>query len=108
MLMSSTGGDDVRVAGAGARGDEHTVDLCDPGVVVGGLFVRGGGTGIAVDLVEHEAGGIVLLLEEIEAGDAGFFGAGCGVDAGGCDEGVDELGFNVGVNDEDVHTPSII
>jgi hypothetical protein len=53
----------------------------------------GGGGGVAIDLVEDESRGVVLLLEEIEARDAGFLGAVFGVDGGGLLEGVDELGL---------------
>ena len=67
----------------------------------------GGGGGVSIDLVEDESGGVVLLLEEIEAGDAGFFSAVLGVDGGGLLEGVDELGFDARLNDEDVHASII-
>ena len=94
---------DVGVEGARSRGDEHLVDGFDPGFVVRGRLVFGGGVGIAVDLDEDEACGVVLLLEEFEAGDAGLPGAVLGVDGGGGLEGVDEFGFDVGVDDEDLH-----
>jgi hypothetical protein len=67
----------------------------------------GGGVRIAIDLDQDKSGRVVLLLEEIEAGDAGFFGAVLGVDGGGLPEGVDELGFDARLNDKDVHASII-
>jgi hypothetical protein len=99
---------DIGIEGARARGDEHIGHLLNPGVVVRRLFVRDGTAGIKVNFYQNKACRVVLLLEKIEAGDAGLFGAGFRVDSSGFNEGCDALGLIVGVNDEDVHTPSII
>ena len=58
---------------------------------------------VAVDLDQREAGGVVGLLEEVEAGDAGLAGAVAGVVDGGRLEGRDGLGLDVDVDDEDEH-----
>src|SRR5450759_3020509 len=101
------GGEDVGVEGAGARLLEHVAHLFHPGVVVRGLLMFGGGAVVAIDLVEDEFRQVVLLLQEIEAGYAGFFGAVFGVAGGGLLEGVDELRFDARMDDEDVHASII-
>lgn len=60
--------------------------------------------GIAVDLVKHKAGGIVLLLEKIKSRDTGLFCACLRINASSGNERVDEFRFHLGMNDEDVHT----
>src|SRR5450756_1524596 len=106
-LPSFAGGENVGVEGAGARLLEHVAHLFHPGVVVRGLLMFGRGGGVAIDLVEDEFCGVVLLLQEIEACYAGFFGAVFGIDGGGLLEGVDELRFDARMNDEDVHASII-
>jgi len=59
--------------------------------------------GCAVDLDEDEAVGSVGLLEDVEAGDAGFEDAGAGVGESGGPEGFDALGFYVDEDVDDVH-----
>src|SRR5450756_1219031 len=81
-LPSFAGGEDVSVEGAGARLLEHVAHLLHPGVVVGRLLMFGGGGGVAIDLVEDEFCRVVLLLQELEAGHAGFGRAVFGVDGG--------------------------
>ncbi len=39
---------------------------------MGGLFVRDGGFLRAVDFHQDEVGGVVVVLQDVEAGDAGF------------------------------------
>src|SRR5450755_1332125 len=106
-LKSVAGGKDVGEQGAGAWLLEHVAHRFRPGEVVRGLLMLGGRGGVAIDFVQDESGGVVLLLEEIEAGDAGFFGAVLGVDGGGLLESVDEFGFDARLNDEDVHASII-
>ncbi len=97
----------VSVECARAWRDEHIVHRFDPRIVVRGGFVFRGSVGVAVDLDEDEARGIVLLLEEFEAGDAGFPGAVFRVDYGGGFEGIDEFGFDLGVDDQSLHSSSL-
>jgi hypothetical protein len=70
---------------------------------VGGFFVGGDGGFGAVDFPEFEAGGVVLMLEEVEAGAAGFLGAVAGVFDGGGAEGFEVFGFDLNVDLEDEH-----
>jgi hypothetical protein len=70
---------------------------------MGGFLVRSRRGGRPIDLDEHEAGGIVGLLDNIEAGDAGFAHAVTGIlEARGL-EGLDALGFYVDVDMDDEH-----
>src|SRR5271157_5455281 len=55
---------------AGARGRHHAGDGLGPLLVVGRLLVRGGSLGGAVDLDQQETCRIVLLLQNVEAGNA--------------------------------------
>ena len=57
----------------------------------------------AVGFDEHEARGIVGLLDDIEARDAGLADARTGVGERGGLEGVDALGFHVNEDMDDVH-----
>src|SRR5262249_35013439 len=53
---------DVRIEGTRPGSDKHLLRLGYPFGVVRCLLVRRGSLGIAIDLVEDEAAGVVLLL----------------------------------------------
>lgn len=93
---------DVVEFGAGARLGHHGSDGVAPGLVVPGFFVSGRCVGRAIRFDEHEAGWIVLLLEDVEGRDARFFDTLASVCEGGIFKGFDvfRLQMNLNVNDE--------
>src|SRR5581483_9202623 len=72
-----------------------------PDLVMPGFLVRGGSLGGAIGFDENEARGIVLVLDDIEAGDARLLDAGGGVGKRGLFESVDAIGFDVNLNVDD-------
>ena len=74
-----------------------------PAEVVFGLLVGGEVFFFVVDLVEEEAGGVVLGLGEVEAKVGGFAAGVEGVVHGGFDEGGDVFGFDENGNADDEH-----
>lgn len=70
---------------------------------MGGFLVGDGGFLGAVDFDEEEVGGVGVVLEDVEAGDAGFEDAvGRVFDRGGL-EGIDVGGVDVDVDVDDEH-----
>ncbi len=67
------------------------------------FLVRGGGGGIPINLHQHEAHGVVLLLDDIEARDAGFLQACPGVGQRRLFEGFNAPGFYVDMDVNDEH-----
>ncbi len=70
---------------------------------MGGFLVGGWGVLGAVGFDEDEAVGGVVLLEDVEPGDAWFLEAGLGVFEGGGEEGVDGFGLHLDVDLDDKH-----
>ena len=70
---------------------------------MGRLLVRDGGLLRAVDLHQDEVGRVVVVLEDVEAGDARLLHAGGRVGEGGGFEGVDVGWIDVDVNVDDEH-----
>jgi hypothetical protein len=68
-----------------------------------GFLVGGGGGGGAVDFDEHEAGGIIGLLHDIEPGNPGFLHALAGVLEGCALESLDAVGPHLHVDMDDKH-----
>ena len=62
---------------------------------------------VAIDFVEHETVRVVVATQQVEARVAGFAVRACGVVARGRDEGVHVFGFDVHIDDHDVHVPSL-
>lgn len=67
------------------------------------FLVGGCSVGVPIDLHEHESRWIVLLLDNIEAGDAGFFEAFAGIDQRRLFEGTYAFGFDVNMNVNNQH-----
>ena len=99
--------EDVGEFDTGARGGHHVSDGVTPGGVMGGLFVGEGIAGGAVDFNEEEVGGLIVLLEEVEAGDAGLMQAGAGVGDGGVFERLDVFGLDGDMDMNDEHRNSL-
>jgi hypothetical protein len=93
---------DVAELCARARLGHHRSDDVAPDLVVFRFFVGGRRFGSAISFDEHETGWIILLLEDVESRDAGFFEALASVGEGRLFEGFDVFGLqmNVDVNDE--------
>lgn len=72
------------------------------GRLVLGWRVRG-----PVNLDEHEARRVVLLLDDVEAGDAGFLDAVAGVVERGGLEGCDAISLHVDVDVDDEHAGNL-
>jgi hypothetical protein len=68
-----------------------------------GFLVRGGRFQRAVSLHEDEPGGIILLLQHIELGNAGFLDAVPGILSAGFLEGFDAIRFDVNVHVNNEH-----
>jgi len=64
-------GEDIGELHAGAGFRHHRGDGVAPELVMGGFLVRGGRGGSAIGFDEHEARWIVLLLDNVEPGNAG-------------------------------------
>jgi hypothetical protein len=95
------GGEEVFEFGAGAGLGHHVRDGIAPLLVVGGLFVEGGGVVGAIGFDQHEARGVIHLLDDIKASYAWFQDAVAGVFQGGFVKGFDAFGLNVNVNMND-------
>lgn len=93
---------------AGARFGHHRRDGVAPGGVVGGGLVGGRRVGCAVGFDEDEAGGIVGLLQDIEACDTGLADAGAGVGERRGLESCDVFGFHVNVDMNKEHDGSSV
>jgi len=91
----------VHRAGAGF-GKQVGCDF-DPLLVVSGRFVLRGRVRGFVRFVKDEPGGIVLLLHQVEAGDAGLLRALPGTFQRGFLECRNAVGFDVAVHDENLH-----
>lgn len=96
-------GKDIAILDAGAGLGHHAGDGVAPGLVVGRFFVAGRVVGRAIDLDEDKPGGIVLLLNDVKAGDAWLLDAVAGVFNSGSFEGIDLVGFDVDKNVYDIH-----
>ncbi len=68
-----------------------------------GFLVAGRRLGIAIDLYQQEPGGIIGLLDDIEARDAGFSDTVTGVFDRGGSEGVGAFRFHFYMNMNDEH-----
>ncbi len=68
-----------------------------------GLFVRRRVFGGCVDFVQDKLAGVVWDLQHVEAAVAGFLYRSQVVQAGGGNEIVDVVGFDVDVNEGNVH-----
>ena len=68
-----------------------------------GFLVAGRCLGIAIDLDQQEPGGIIGLLDDIEARDAGFLDTVLGVFDRGSPEGVGAFRFHFYLNMNDEH-----
>jgi len=97
------GVEDVAVLHGGPRLRHHGRHGVTPVGVVGGLLVRDGGLLRAVDFHQDEVGRVVIVLEDVEAGDARLLHAGGRVGDGGGFEGVDMGGVDVDVDVDDEH-----
>ena len=71
------------------------------------LLVGGVGVGTAINVHEHEAVGIIGLLHNIKADDAGFLHAGAGVGERGGHERHEAFRFNLDVDMDDEHDGQI-
>lgn len=68
-----------------------------------GLLMPGRIIRCAVDLQQDKARRIILLLDEIKAGNAGLFQAAAGIFNGGCLECLDLIRFDMGKNMDYIH-----
>jgi hypothetical protein len=71
------------------------------------FFVGGGRVRGTVSLDENEPGRIILLLKEVEPGDARLFHTFAGVSQGGRSESFDVFGFYVNLYKNDEHMLSL-
>ena len=83
---------------AGARLDHHIGNCVAPHSIMGGGFVCHGCLDAPVGFDEHEPGRIILLLEQVETGDAGFLEALAGVSERGLPEGFHTIRFHMHSN----------
>ena len=87
----------------GARFGHHAGYCVPPRGVVRGRLVRSGCFNAPVNLNEQEPGGIVLLLQQIKGGDAGFLEAPARVDEAGLAKGFDAFRLNVDMDVNNQH-----
>lgn len=88
---------------AGARFSHHAGHCIPPRGVVGGRLVRDGRFDTPVNFNEQEPGRIILLLQQIKGGNAGFLNALLCVGEGGLPEGVDAFRFDVDMDMNNQH-----
>ncbi len=86
---------------AGAGLGHHVADAIAPLLVMRGLLVEGGSIVRAIGFDQHEARGVIELLDDIKAGNAGFENAIPRVLQGGFVKGFNAFGLNVNVNMND-------
>jgi len=96
-------GKDIGELHARAGFRHHRGDGVAPELVMGGFLVRGGRGGSAIGFDEHEARWIVLLLDNVEPGDAGFAERLPGVFQARGREGLGAAGFYVNQDMNDEH-----
>ena len=100
---TSVGGGEVAVDDARTRLCQQRLNGLAPAVVMRGLLVFGGVVRGAVDLDEEEAGRVVGLLEEIEAGNTGLLNAGTGIGLTGLLELLQLVCFDMDEDMDDMH-----
>lgn len=88
---------------AGARFGHQAGHCIPPRGVVRGCLVRDGRFDTPVNLNEQEPGRIILLLQQIKGGDAGFLHALLCVGESGLPEGVDTFRFDVDMDVNNQH-----
>ena len=70
---------------------------------MGGFLMAGRRLGVPIDINQQEPGGIIGLLDDIEARDAGFPDTVAGVFDRGGSEGIDAFRFHLYMNMNDEH-----
>ncbi|SPE50899.1 hypothetical protein SBV1_1240002 [Verrucomicrobia bacterium] len=94
---------DVLEPHARARLRHHRGDSVAPDLVVLGFFVCPRRFRRLVRLDQHEAGGLILALDEIEPGNAGFLEAFSGIGQRGGFKSLKALRLDLNMNVDDQH-----
>src|SRR5437899_7864947 len=88
---------------APARFRHHWGDGIPPSGIMRSLLMLRRRIGVAIDLDEHKPCRVVLLLDDIEPGDAGFADAVARIFERGLFEGLDAFRFNAHMNMDNKH-----
>lgn len=100
-------GKDVGEFCARARLGHHGRDGVPPELIMFGFLVRGGRLGRAISFDKHETGWVVLLLEDVEGRDAGFFDALASIGECRLFEGFEVFRLQMHLNVNDEHNQNV-
>ena len=96
-------GEEAAIGITPARLSHHVCHGFAPREVVGRLLVRSRIFGTGVGFVQYELGGVIRILQDVEAPVAGFLDGGLMVPAGCLDKGIYRFGLDPDMDHGDMH-----